>query len=208
MKTEIKDFKRMDLFKYYNERTNPFAFVTTKVEITNIYNYCKKNKNYYATIGYCVAKAMNQVEEFKYRYEDNKIYKYDLISPSFTQMFDDETIGFFGIKMTDNYHEFINLFQETQTNFKKNHQSAPFEDEGAIWLSCEPWFNATGLIPPFSKEITIPQVIWDRFNILDGKCYINLMIMVHHGFADGFHIGKFINTFQDLVQKIDLDQEK
>jgi len=120
MKTEIKDFKRMDLFKYYNERTNPFAFVTTKVEITNIYNYCKKNKNYYATIGYCVAKAMNQVEEFKYRYEDNKIYKYDLISPSFTQMFDDETIGFFRIKMTDNYHEFINLFQETQTNFKKN----------------------------------------------------------------------------------------
>lgn len=202
MKTEVKDFKRMDLFKHYHANTNPFAFVTTRVEITNLYNFCKKHKNYYATIGYYVALAMNQVEEFKYRYEDNKIYKYDTISPSFTQMFDDETIGYFRCTMTDNYSEFIKDFQETEKTFKKTHQSSANKDEGEVWLSCEPWFNATGLIPPFNKDITIPQVIWDKFKLEDNKCYINLMIMVHHGFADGFHIGKFINTFQELVQNI------
>ena len=41
MKEEIKDYCRQDLFDYYHKRSNPFVFVTTKIDITNIYDYCK-----------------------------------------------------------------------------------------------------------------------------------------------------------------------
>ena len=69
-----------------------------------------------------------------------------------------------------------------------------------IWLSCEPWFTFTGFIPPFDKEITIPQFIWDKYENIDGKYYIDLMIMVHHGFADGYHIGKFIELLNENIR--------
>ena len=36
MKEEIKDYCRQDLFDYYHKRSNPFVFVTTKIDITNI----------------------------------------------------------------------------------------------------------------------------------------------------------------------------
>lgn len=42
MRTEIKEFKREDLFKCFQEKTNPFSFVTTKIDITNLYQFCKK----------------------------------------------------------------------------------------------------------------------------------------------------------------------
>jgi len=69
-------------------------------------------------------------------------------------------------------------------------------------LSCQPWFNFTGVIPPFDKSITIPQLIWDRFTFEGNRCYINLMIMVHHGFADGYHIGKLIEKIENTIQNI------
>lgn len=202
MKTEIKEFKRMELFKCFQEKTNPFSFVTTEIDITNLYQFCKKNKNFYATIGYYVALAMNSIDEFKYRYEENKIYKYDKINPVFTQMFEDETIGFFRCELTEDYNIFIEEFLNTQKKFKKNHQSYANQDQAEVWLSCEPWFHATSLIPPFDKKAIIPQVIWDQFNIKDDRCYINLMVMIHHGFADGYHIGKFFNKFSELVENI------
>ena len=37
MKEEIKNYCRQDLFDYYHKRSNPFVFVTTKIDITNSY---------------------------------------------------------------------------------------------------------------------------------------------------------------------------
>lgn len=94
MRTEIKNFKRQELFDMFNSRTNPFSFVTTRIDITNIYKLCEKKKNYYATIGYYLTIALNEVEEFKYTYQDGHIYKYDKIHPSFTDIKEDNIIGF------------------------------------------------------------------------------------------------------------------
>ena len=80
MKEEIKNYCRQDLFDYYHKRSNPFVFVTTKIDITNIYDYCKIHKYHYATIAYVFGSAMNEIEEFKYRYENGKIYKYDKLN--------------------------------------------------------------------------------------------------------------------------------
>lgn len=146
---------------------------------------------------------MNSVDEFKYRHEDNKFYKYDTINLRFTQMFDDETIGFFRCNMTNDYDKFIEEFLNIQEKFKKTHQSFVKKDQAEVLLSCEPWFHFTGLVTPFNKEKTVPQVIWDKFSFEGERCYINLMVMVHHGFVDGYHIGKFFNKLSELIENID-----
>lgn len=204
MRKEVKNFDRMDLFKHFHERTNPFSFVTTKIDITNLYRFCKKNKNVYATIGYYVTLAMNKVEAFKYRYEDGKVYYYDKLFPSYTQMFHDGNIGFFVCDIKDNYQNFVQEFHLVQEKFLEKNQSIEPEDQDVVWLSCEPWFNFTGCVPPFDKDTTIPQVIWDQFMIEEDKCYIDVMIMAHHGFVDGSHIGAFINEFRKLIENIEI----
>lgn len=202
MRKEIKELKRKELFEHYHSRTNPFSFVTTKIEITNLYHFCKKHKNFYATFGYYVMLAMNQVEAFKYRYENGKFYYYDKLLPSYTQMFKDGDIGFFVCDMKDSYQEFIKEFHIVQEKFLKTNQSIERDDQGAVWLSCEPWFQFTGCVVPFDKDITIPQVIWDQFTMEGDKCYIDIMITAHHGFVDGSHIGAFIHNLKELIENI------
>ncbi len=84
----------------FDSRDNPFSFVTTQIEITNLYNFCKKYKNSYATRGYYLTFALNEIREFKYRYENGKFYYYDCINPSFTETYSDGTILQFSLKKT------------------------------------------------------------------------------------------------------------
>lgn len=41
MKTEITNYERIETFNYYNNKDNPFIYLTTKVDITNIHKNVK-----------------------------------------------------------------------------------------------------------------------------------------------------------------------
>lgn len=203
MRKEVINFERKDLFDYYNVRSNPFIILTTKVDITNIVNYCKEHKNYYATIGYFISLVVNEMDCFKYLYEDGKIYKYDYLNVGFTDTFEDEMLGFFTCKYNKCYHSFIEDYKNTKKLFNDNHESIKLKGEGEFWLSCMPWVEFTSVIPPFDKSITIPQFIWSKFEEENGKYYTNLMIMLHHGFADGNDIKKFLEKLNDKINRFD-----
>lgn len=196
---EIREFERKELFNHYHSCNNPFIICTTKIDVTNIVNYCKKYKNFYATLGFLITKTANQIDAFKYRYSDGKIYYCEQIKSNYTQMYEDNTIGYFDVPLTNDYNEYIENFKKIEKKFLEDKNYSTENDLNEIWLSCEPWFSFTSFIPPFNKELSIPQFIWDKYENVDEKYYINLMIMVHHGFADGFHVGKFINLLKENI---------
>lgn len=201
MISEIKEFKRKDLFNHYNQRTNPFVIVTTKIDVTEVVNYCKEHKNFYATMGFIINKTANQIDAFKYRYKDENFYYCENVKTGFTQMINEDEIGFFTVPVINELKDYITEFLKIQKEFLSTGKRNIESDMDEIWVSCAPWFSFSSLIPPFDKEITIPQFIWDKYECVDGKYFVNLMVMVHHGFADGYHIGKFVNSLQENINQ-------
>ena len=110
-----------------------------------------------------------------------------------------EDIGFFNVPYKENFDEYINDYINIQKEFLDKGVSIIDNSINEIWISCAPWFSFNGLITPFDKEITIPQFIWDKYEKINDKYFVNLMIMVHHGFADGYHVGQFINNLQENI---------
>jgi len=196
---EIKNFKRIELFNHYHECNNPFVIITTKIDVTNVVNYCKKNKNFYATLGFLITKTANQVDAFKYRYHKGKFYFCDEVISNYTQMLSEDSIGYFNVPFINEFNEYKKEFLKIQKEFIDTNKYTTENKLNAIWLSCSPWFSFSSLIPPFNKEVTIPQFIWDKYEYDNEKYFINLMIMVHHGFADGSHIGKFMNLLKENI---------
>jgi chloramphenicol O-acetyltransferase type A len=198
---KVTNFKRKELFEHYNECDNPFIIITVPVDVTNIVNYCKIHKNFYATMGYYVTKTVNEIDNFRYRLKNNKIYFCDEVKSNYVQMHKDGEIGYFTLPIVHDYQEYIKTFNEVQNNFLNNNYEC-VNDIDEIWLSCEPWVPFNGLIPPFSKKNTIPQFIWDKYKQVDDKYFVNLMILVHHGFADGSHIANFIKKLEDNIKNV------
>lgn len=200
MKTKIKDFNRKELFNHYNSKDNPFVIVSTKIDITNIYSKCK---NYYASIAYFITLAVNKIDNFKYRYENDEFYIYDVVRPNFTEPFDDMNIGFFTCDLKEDYNSFIDEYKNIKQKFLSSHTCCTSNEQDEIWFSCTPWFSMTSVVTPFDKKITIPQFLWDKFSFEKDRCYINLNIMAHHGFVDGYHISLFLKEFNEIIENID-----
>lgn len=192
-------FEREELFFHYHQNTNPFLIVTVPVDVTNIVNYCKKYKNFYATIGYLIIKVANQIDSFKWRYENDEFRYYSTVIPSFTQKLNDNKIGYFDCCYEENYATFLDNFLQVQEHFYRDGKSLSSESSSAIWLSCLPWFSISSLIPPFDKNNTIPQFIWDKYEEIEGKYQLHLMILVHHGFADGYHVSEFLEILNKEI---------
>lgn len=205
MKTIIEDYNRKELFNHYNVRSNPFSFVTTKIDITNAYNYSIKHKNLYATLCYVFANAINKVPAFLYYYRDGNFIKYDKLNLSYTEVLDNGNVGFISIALEENLEDFIEANNKRKKEFKEKQESLLLDDPecGEVWFSCTPWFKFTGLVVPFDKTIDIPQIIWDKYEIVDNHVYVNAMIMAHHGYVDGSHIGMLINEINNELAKLD-----
>ena len=199
MMKEIENFERQELFNHYSDEDNPFIYITTKIDVTNLVNYCKVHKNFYATMGYVITKSVNAVDEFKYRVQDGKIYFCDRVKSNYTQKLNDHKIGFLDLPDIVNYDEYIKSYIERSDLLKKNQSNFMTEGIECVWLSCVPWFEFTGLITPFKKTTTIPQFIWDKFAEENGKYTLHLMIMAHHGFVDGWHIAKLLEQINNNI---------
>lgn len=193
------DFKRKEIFSHYHEGSNPFIIITVPIEVTNIVNYCKLHKHFYATMGYLITKTCNDIDSFKYRYQNGKFYYCDILKSNYTQMKQDGDIGYFSVPYNEDYNEYIKEQTDTEYRFINNNKYETGFDLDEVWLSCVPWFNFTGLVPPFNKEVTVPQFIWDKYQLKDDKYYLNLTILVHHGFADGSHIATFIKKLETNI---------
>jgi chloramphenicol O-acetyltransferase type A len=46
---------------------------------------------------------------------------------------------------------------------------------------------------------SIPRISWGSFKEDKEKIGMPLAVQVHHGLADGYHLGKFFNRMQELV---------
>ncbi|MBO4246178.1 MAG: hypothetical protein J5892_05540 [Bacilli bacterium] len=192
---------RKDLFMHYDSCNNPFIYLTIPIDITNLYHFSKENNYpFYPTMGYVINKAVNQVDAFKYRKVDDEIIFYENINSNYTEMINEEKIGYFKVNYNSNFKAYIDEYNNQLKALKNGLlTSVDTLNHDEIWFSCAPWFNFTSLITPFNKETTIPQFIWDKFNKENDQVSINLMIMVHHGFADGYQINRFIKILETEI---------
>lgn len=197
---EVVNFERKELFKHYNEMDNPFIIMTIPLNVTNVVNYCKIYKHFYATMGFLLGKAVNDVESFKYRYINGKFYYCDRVVVNFTEKVG-EQIGFFECESKE-LNDFVKEFDYMKSNLGYYDNSSEDNREDVIWVSCFPWAKFSGLVSPHDRSITIPQFIWDKYEEVNGEYYCNMMIMVHHGFCDGYHVGTFVEKLNQYINEL------
>ena len=201
MVTKVENFKRQKEFDHFNICDNPFIIMTTKIDVTNLVEFCREHKYFYATMGFIITKTVNENEAFKYRYDENKnIYYCDQVNANFTDLMTEEEIGFFDVPFIDNYDEFMTNYHDIRKKFRDDLYFNDGYVLDVIWMSCSPWNTFNSLIPPFNKDISIPQFIWDKYHEENGRYYIDLMILINHGFADGLHIAKFIDSLNKNIE--------
>jgi len=144
------------------------------------------------------------VENFRYRIIEDEVYVFDVIDASATVMREDTTFGFSYMPFTEDINEFtqivhteIERMQTTRGVFTREYP------DNLIHFSALPWINFTSLshARSFTWPDSCPKISVGKLTEENGKKSMPISVHVHHGLADGYHVGLFLEKLQQFMNE-------
>ena len=209
MKTllDLENWNRKEHFAHFKQMEEPFFGVTVEIDCTKAYQTAKElNVSFFIYYLHKTLAAVNSVENFKYRIADDKIYINDRIDASATIGREDGTFGFSLIE----YHPDFNLFKQNALTEIERIQNTSglftrsFDDDNLIHFSAIPWINFTSISHARSYTFpdSCPKISFGKMTTSEtGKRIIPMSGHVQHALMDGLHVGKFIDRFEEEMNK-------
>ena len=204
---DISTWKRREHFEVFKNFDEPLFGITVKVECSNAY---KKTKiaGYPFSLFYLYLsmKAANEMEEFRYRIEGDKVYCYDSVGAGPTIFREDETYGCGYMPYNEDISEFMKQASgEVERVKAESGLKFPYAGEDILHYSTLPWADFTAVNHARRLDIgrSIPKITFGKISHEADKMWLPVDVHANHALMDGFHVGKFIERFQEL-----LDQEQ
>jgi len=207
MKTilDINNWARKDHFHFFSQFEEPFFGVTVKIDCSKAYDHCKQNSlSFFLYYMHASLAAANSTEPFKYRINGDDVFVYDVINASPTINRPDGTFGFAYIDFKEPFSEFVQVAQAEIDKVRNTKGLIPaVHGENIIHYSSLPWINFTSLshARSFSFKDSIPKISFGKMTEEKEKKWMPVSIHVHHGLMDGYHVGLFIDRFQQLMDQ-------
>ncbi len=202
-KINISTWNRKAHFEFFAAFEEPFFSITTPINVTIAYEKAKVLQiPFFVYYLYKTIAAINQVENFRYRIEEDEVVLYNEIDASATIMRQDKTFGFSYMKFNSDVQEFAKIAQKEidriQTTTGLFTREFP---ENIIHFSAIPWINFTGLT--HARKYTIkdssPKVSFGKIMTKNNKKTMAMTVSAHHGLVDGYHMGLFVEHLQKLM---------
>jgi chloramphenicol O-acetyltransferase type A len=207
MKTllDLENWNRKEHFLFFKHLDEPFFGLTVEIDCTKAYAISKQlETSFFVYYLHKTIVAVNTIECFRYRIIDNAVYIYDTIDVSATIMREDKTFGFSLIEYSHDFEVFaantfkeIERIQNTSGLFTRE-----FKETNIIHFSAIPWINFSSLSHARSSTFpdSCPKISFGKMMIDgNGKRTMSMSIHVHHGLMDGYHLGQFVDCFQELM---------
>ena len=209
MKTllDIENWPRKEHFHFFRQFEEPFFGATVEIDCTKAYATAKSlNTSFFIYYLHKTLVAVNGTESFRYRITDDQIYVCDQINASATIGREDGSFGFSLIEYDIDFEIFtknalaeIERIQNTTGLFTRT-----FSDDNVIHFSAVPWLDFTSLSHARSYTFpdSCPKISFGKMKINEhGKRTMPMSIHVHHGLVDGLPLGKFVDSFQEIMNQ-------
>ena len=160
---DINTYPRREHFAYFSDMANPYAGVTVETDITELYDWCRKNEvPFFLSFLYCAGRACNAVAEFRQRIKDGRIIEFESCDTSHTVMRTDGTYGYCRLDCMRPFDEFLPYASKLHEEAKQGNALDGGDDElELIFVSCLPWLHYTALAQPTPTPAdSNPRVTW------------------------------------------------
>lgn len=196
------NWKRKEYFDHYFFNVPCTYSMTVKMDITKI---IKKKQKLYPTMLYYITTVVNKYEEFKMTIDEKgRLGMFDTMLPSYTIFHQDtKTFSNLWTEYYCKYEDFCKAYEDDMLKYAN--QSGLFVTanihENNFPVSMIPWTSFEGFNLNLQKSYDFLQPIFTmgKYYKENDKILLPLAIQVHHAVCDGFHICRFVNELQELL---------
>lgn len=195
---------RKEYFEHYFSDVPCTYSMTVKLDITKIKN---SNKKIYPTMLYFITKVVNNHSEFRTAFNmDGELGVFDEMIPCYT-VFNQDTETFTNIwtEYSDDYDTFCKSYKKDIELFSsaKGMIAKPNLPTNHFPVSMIPWTTFEGFNLNLQKgyNYLLPIFTMGKYSEVNGQYLMPLAIQIHHAVCDGFHICRFVNELQKLIEE-------
>lgn len=199
---DLNTWNRKQHFDHFNNLFDPYFAVTIPVDVTRAYEFSKRQEfSFFAKYLYDCMKAINDIENMRYRIVKDQVVCYDVIHASATIMRSNKTFGFSFVEFDNDLEIFAeNIRVEKERIENSTDLYPPTNRVDCIHCSALPWLNFTGHKEPFANsKDSVPKVAFSKAEKIDSAIKMNIAIGVNHALVDGYHVGLFVERFQNYL---------
>lgn len=204
------NWKRQTHFNHYFNDVPCTYSMTVKLDITSLK---RKHWPLYPTLLYAITTIVNQHEEFRTAFNEHKqLGVYDELIPCYTVF--DKTTELFSTIWTP-YHQdfkvFLDNYEKDRAMFLSSLKTQSLTIMGKVnppmntfFVSMVPWVSFDGFNLNLQKgyDYLLPIFTIGKYSETDERFEIPFAIQVHHAISDGYHVGRFIDELQTLLNTI------
>ena len=206
MKTiDIDKWPRKDIFGFYGSMDYPQYNICADVDLSRLIPYLNNyRRSLFKTVLYVICRAANQLTEFKLRIRGEQVVEHDRVHPSFTVLTDDNLFGFCEVEYTVDIDMFFERARKGIETAKSNPALTDEPDrDDYLFVSSLPWIRFTSISHPIHMHPTdsVPRISWGKHQMENGKICMPLAVQVHHALVDGYHVGKYFELVQDMLDQ-------
>lgn len=204
-KLNLDTWNRKEHFQHFGQMEEPFFGVTTRVDCTKAYAKAKESGvSFFTYYLHKTLVAVNSTENFRYRIVDGEIYLFDRIDASATILREDKTFGFSLMEFNQNLNVFAEITQKEIERIQNTTGLITRDfDINLIHFSAVPWIDFTSYshARSFTFPDSCPKISYGKMVEENGKKSMAIAVHVHHGLADGYHVGQFLTLLQELLNE-------
>lgn len=202
-KLDLENWNRRQHFEFFKQMQEPFFGVTVTIDCTKAYTNAKAlGVSFFTWYLHKTLEAMNACEPMRMRISGEEVYIHDRIDVSATVLREDKTFGFSYIEFNGDLNVFA---QNTQTEIARIQNTTGLftteYPENIIHFSAMPWIDFTSFshARSFSFPDSCPKVSFGKMTEKQGVKTMPMVVHVHHGLLDGYHLGVFLEDFQERM---------
>lgn len=204
---DIANWNRKSQFDFFKTYEDPFFNITANVEVTNLYNFCKKhNLSFSLAIIFVALKSINEIEAFKLRILNNKVVIFDKVEIGSTILNEDNTFSFCYYNYSSSIFEFDKAGKKVIENHKKGIVFEPKEEMlNLVHCSTLPWISFTGFKHARKGDEAkkgIPKIIFGKVFEENKSRKIPFSVEVHHALMDGYHVALLFKKMQNYINEL------
>ncbi|WP_346676668.1 type A chloramphenicol O-acetyltransferase [Erysipelatoclostridium sp. An173] len=197
-----ENWSRKEYFEHYFSNVPCTYSMTTKLDITKI---IESKKKLYPAMLYYLTTIVNRHVEFRITFnKDNELGVYDEMLPCYTIFHKDtETFSNLWTVYCKDYEEFYKMYEDDLRQYgnQKGMFGKPDVPDNCFTVSMIPWVSFEGFNLNLQKgyDYLLPIFTMGKYYEENGRILLPLAIQVHHAVCDGFHLCRFINELQELI---------
>jgi len=204
---DIETWNRKEHYRFFSQCDEPLFGVVAEIDVTDGHRFCKENEiPFFLYYHYKAITAVNKIEEFRYRTEESEIIIYETIHVTTTISRPDNTFAFAFIPYTGSFKEFSESAKNEIERIRNSTGLGITDNTGrsdVIHFSTVPWIRFTGVTHArnFKHHDSVPKITFGKYYLKNDRLVMPVSINVHHGLMDGYHVGKFLELLEQLVNE-------